>query len=129
MGNFRYKMAQFMLGRNGFDSFCRGLLMAAMILIFADIIVPGRVLQTVGLVLLLYAYFRAFSRNASRRYAENAWYVSSIAAPFRSYMNRDRKNYRYFKCPSCGQMLRAPKGRGHIRVTCSRCHNTFEKKV
>ena len=129
MGNFRYKMAQFMIGRNGFDAFCRGLLIMAMVLIFADIIVPGKVLRTIGLVLIIYAYFRAFSRNTNRRYAENAWYVSCIATPFRSHMNRDHKNYRYFKCPSCGQVLRAPKGRGRIRVTCSRCHNVFEKKV
>lgn len=129
MGNFRYKMAQFMIGRNGFDAFCRGLLVIAMVLIFADIIIPGRILRSIGMILILYAYFRAFSRNIDRRHAENAWYVSCIETPFRSYMSRDHKHYRYFKCPSCGQVLRAPKGRGRIRVTCSRCHSVFEKKV
>ena len=102
MGNFRYRMAQFLMGRNGFDNFCRGLLFLAMILIIADI---------------------------ARRQAENAWYTSCVQAPFRSYMSRDRKHYKYFKCPTCKQVLRAPKGRGRIRVTCSRCHHIFEKKV
>ena len=122
-------MAQFLIGRNGFDAFCRGLLFLAMMLIIADIFIPGHVLRSIGLALLIYSYFRAFSRNIGRRQAENAWYVSCVQAPFHAYMSRDRKHYRYFKCPSCRQVLRAPKGRGRIRVTCSRCHNVFEKKV
>lgn len=122
-------MAQFLIGRNGFDAFCRGLLFLAMMLIIADIFIPGHVLRSIGLALLIYSYFRAFSRNIGRRQAENAWYVSCVQAPFHSYMSRDRKHYRYFKCPSCRQVLRAPKGRDRIRVTCSRCHNVFEKKV
>lgn len=129
MGNFRYKLAQFMIGRNGFDNFGRGMLFLAMALIFADIIVPGRILRTVGLLAMFYSYYRAFSRNVIQRRRENEWYISCVQMPLRSHMNRDRKNYRYFKCPSCGQTLRAPKGRGRIRVTCSSCHNVFEKKV
>ena len=100
MGNFRYRIAQFLIGRNGFDAFCRGLLFLAMILIIADIFIPGHVLRSIGLALLIYSYFRAFSRNIGRRQAENAWYVSCVKAPFHSYMSRDRKHYRYFKCPS-----------------------------
>jgi len=40
-----------------------------------------------------------------------------------------QKEYRYFKCPKCQQSLRAPKGRGTIKVTCSNCQNQFIKKV
>ena len=32
MGNFRYKMAQFMIGRNGFDNFCQGLSKLALLI-------------------------------------------------------------------------------------------------
>lgn len=129
MGSFRYKIAQFMIGRNGFDNFCQGLLMASLGLIIADIIFPGRLLSKVATLAIIYGYFRAFSKNIVRRHAENNWYVNTIATPLRAYINRDRKNYAYFKCPTCKQLLRAPKGRGKIRVTCSRCSNKFEKKV
>ena len=129
MGNFRYKIAQFMIGRNGFDMFCRGLLTAALLMIVLDIFVPGKLLGRLATLAIIYAYFRAFSKNIARRQAENNWYINEIELPLRSYLNRDRKNYAYFKCPTCKQVLRAPKGRGKIRVTCSRCTSKFEKKV
>lgn len=129
MGSFRYKIAQFMIGRNGFDAFCHGLLIGALILIFADIFVPGSLLKNIALVVIIYAYYRAFSKNLTKRHSENSWYINEISIPFRSYIHRDRKHYSYFKCPTCKQLLRAPKGRGKIRVTCSRCSGKFEKKV
>ncbi|MBR3231854.1 MAG: hypothetical protein IKF75_04170, partial [Lachnospiraceae bacterium] len=42
---------------------------------------------------------------------------------------KDRKTYRYFKCPGCGQEVRVPKGKGRIRITCPKCHQSFEKTV
>ncbi len=129
MGNFRYKIAQFMMGRNGIDSFCNGLLAFYFVAVFADILVPGSLLSKLGFLAGVYAVYRMFSKNIARRQAENKWYVETIGLPLRSYINRDRKNYSYFKCPTCKQVLRAPKGRGKIRVTCSRCGNKFERKV
>ena len=78
---------------------------------------------------IIYAYFRAFSKNIASRHRENDWYINEVAIPLGSYLKRDRKNYAYFKCPTCRQVLRAPKGRGRIRVICSRCTSKFEKKV
>lgn len=129
MGNFRYKIAQFMIGRNGFDNFCQGLLKASLVLILVDIFFPGRLLGRLATIAIIYAYYRAFSKNVSRRRAENNWYINEVSLPLGSYLKRDRKNYAYFKCPTCKQVLRAPKGRGRIRVTCSRCTSKFEKKV
>ena len=129
MGNFRYKIAQFMIGRNGFDSFCQGLLIASLPLIVIDIFLPGRLLSRLATIIIIYAYYRAFSKNITRRQAENQWFINEVALPLGAYLKRDRKNYVYFKCPTCRQVLRAPKGRGRIRVTCSRCTSKFEKKV
>lgn len=60
MGNFRYKMAQFMIGRNGFDNFCQGLSKLALLLIIADLFIPGRILSFLVLLIFIYVYFRAF---------------------------------------------------------------------
>jgi len=118
-----------MIGRRGFDQFSRDLMILALILVFGDIIIPGELIGKLGILVIIYSYYRALSRNLTKRHAENEWYVTYVGSHLRALKQRDYKNYRYFKCPGCGQTLRAPKGRGKIRVTCSRCHNIFEKKV
>ena len=129
MSKFSYKIAQFMMGRRGFDQFSKDMIILALILILLDLIVPGSVLETLATLIIIYSYFRAFSKNLAKRQDENNWYVTYVGNKFRAFKHRDYKHYRYFKCPSCKQTLRAPKGKGKIRVTCSRCHSIFEKKV
>ena len=46
----------------------------------------------------------------------------------RRTMHRD-KEHRYFRCPSCGQQLRVPKGKGKITVTCRSCGASSRKKA
>ncbi len=86
-----------------------------------------------------------FSKNYQKRYYENQKFLT-FTAPARKvfgnilnkikrliskakYDKEQRKHYAIFKCPTCKQKLRAPKGRGKIQVTCSSCHNQFIKKV
>ena len=38
------------------------------------------------------------------------------------------KKYKYFICPQCTQKLRVPRGKGRLRVTCTKCGNVFEIK-
>jgi DNA-directed RNA polymerase subunit RPC12/RpoP len=40
-----------------------------------------------------------------------------------------RKTHRFYKCPSCKQRLRVPKGKGRISIRCSKCGTSFEKKT
>ena len=129
MSKFQYKIAQFMMGRRGFDQFSRDLSFLAMIFILIDLLMASDLLCILGMLIFGYSYFRAFSRNLGKRQEENNWYCTFIGNKIRAYIKRDRKNFRYFKCPQCKQSLRAPKGRGKIRVTCSRCRHVFEKTV
>ena len=41
---------------------------------------------------------------------------------------KNRKQYKYFRCPSCKAWLRLPRGKGVVTVTCSRCHTSFTQK-
>ena len=36
-----------------------------------------------------------------------------------------RGTYRFFKCPQCRQIVRVPKGRGKICITCPKCKTEF----
>ena len=90
------------------------------------------VLYWLGLILLIYSYFRVLS-NRSKRYAENLKYLTlqnKVVDWANRYILRfkQRKQYRYFRCPQCGQQLRVPRGRGKISITCPKCHNQFIKK-
>ena len=38
------------------------------------------------------------------------------------------RTYRYLICPQCSQRLRVPRGKGRIRVTCTKCRNQFIAK-
>ena len=43
-------------------------------------------------------------------------------------MWKGRKTTAYLKCPNCGQMLRVPRGKGRITVTCRGCGASFQEK-
>ena len=89
-------------------------------------------LYWLSLVVIVWGLFRMLSRNLPRRRAENAKFMQ-LAGPainwfhLRRTMHRD-KEHRYFRCPSCGQQLRVPKGKGKITVTCRSCGAVFQEK-
>ena len=129
MGKLGYRLAQMMVGRYGFDQFSRDLLAYGMILSVCDMFIPGGIVKLLGTFLIVFAIYRMFSRNHGKMRLQLDWYRTYVDGPLRSWLNRDRKNYCYFKCPTCKQVQKAPKGRGRIRVTCHKCGNVFEKKV
>lgn len=85
-------------------------------------------------VAILFTLFRALSKNIPARQKELAVFLR-FWSPVKNWgilqkrKYRERKAYKYFKCPSCRQNLRAPRGRGKITVTCQKCHNQFISKT
>ena len=123
-----------MAGRNGPDQLCRFLSILALVLLLANAFVRGTVLWALGLALLIYAYFRMFSRNVSRRREENGRYLQlqyKVTNSVRNWLDRwrQRKDYAFFRCPGCRAMLRVPRGKGRVRVTCRKCGNAFERRT
>ena len=88
--------------------------------------------MAVAWALLFYSLFRIFSRNIQARYRENEKYLqikgkaTNFFAVKKSHFAQ-RKNYRFYRCPKCGQQVRVPKGKGHIRITCPKCRAEFDK--
>lgn len=128
----REKLSRFMMGRYGTDSLNKCLLGVSMLLLIISLFIGRTLLYTVALALLIYSYFRMFSRNTAARMAENDKYLrvtERVRRLFRVNKLRfeQRGAYRFFKCPGCGQQVRVPKGRGRIMITCPKCRVSFEK--
>ena len=127
------KLRRFFMGRYGMDSLNKLIFIVTLILLAVMWFWPNRVVGLIFWILLLFGYFRCFSRNISARYAENRKYLQLTAKPrafFRKRKSRfaQRKNYKFFKCPQCRQQVRVPKGKGKINIKCPACGEQFIKK-
>ncbi len=130
-------MARFMAGRNGNDQLNVFLLIVdAALLLLAAIFSKsiGRFLYPVMFALLIYIYFRMFSRNVYKRREENGRYLRlryKLAAMFRFRREKwlQRRDYKFFTCPSCHTNLRVPRGQGQIKIVCRKCGNSFTGKT
>ena len=131
------RIMRFMQGRYGVDTFCRFLLVAGLIVVFLSAFlgssVVGMIFYLLGWVMIIYCYFRMFSRNVSKRYAENQAFLAKtykIRSFFQKQKNiwNQRRVYHIYTCPSCRQKIRIPKGKGKIEVRCPKCGTTFIKK-
>ncbi len=126
-------MQRFMYGRYGYDQLNWFLLFLYLVLTLLALITRVRLFDTLGVVAIILAFFRLFSRNIPHRRAENAKFLQ-VAGPairwwkLRTSIHRD-KEHRYFKCPNCNQQLRVPRGKGKINVTCRNCGVSFETKT
>ena len=130
----REKLYRFMAGRYGADQLSRIASYVALGLIVLNIFFRSTVLWVLGLALLVWCYFRMFSKNHAKRRRENEAFLrvwNKLTGGVRNWMDRRKqsKDYAFFRCPACHAMLRVPRGKGRIRVTCRKCGNAFEKKT
>ena len=133
----KQRLLRFMAGRNGNDAFNRFLLVLILVLMLLSLFLPSglsRITYFLTIVLLGYSYFRMFSRNIYKRQTENAWYWekrSRVVSSVRLLKERwlQRKDYRFFSCPSCRTTLRVPKGKGQIKIVCRKCGSSFVRKT
>ena len=70
--NLPYKLANFMVGRNGPDALARAALWMGVLFTFLEIITGLGICSLIGLVFVLYFMIRCFSRNIAARARENA---------------------------------------------------------
>lgn len=144
-----------MQGRNGVDAYAQfwhrvslGCLVGAILFTFLSLVFLRHegytaasvfrilyfVFYGVGILASGYWLFRVFSRNVAKRQTENTRYLYRAQKIKRRMASlkqqwKDRKTHKYFKCPKCGQRIRAPRHKGKIRVTCSNCSNVFVTKT
>lgn len=126
------KMSAFMIGRYGTDELSRFLVFTGLGVMLLSWIPVLRILYPISWVLIVIAYFRSFSKNIIKRSAERDRFLrrtSKIRGKFNVWkrMWHDRSTHSYFKCPNCKTLVRVPKGKGRIAITCTKCRTEFIK--
>ncbi len=132
----REKLARFRAGRNGNDQLNLFLLGLDVVLLIVASFVrggAGRAMYLLTFALLGWTYFRMLSRNLARRRQENERYMHlqyrfMAAVKLRREKWTQRRDYKFFTCPSCKTTLRVPRGHGKIKIVCRKCGNTFTGK-
>ena len=118
-------LRRFMEGRYGNDKLNNAILGAAMIMVVLALFIRNPLINLIAhgiaYALMFWAIFRSLSRNTYKRYQENRKYLQI----FDRMKDRD---HRYFDCPKCRQMVRVPRGKGKIAITCPRCKEKFLRK-
>ena len=129
----REKIQRMMTGRYGADKMGQVLSIAALISVLISVFTGWMWFNIFGLFLLIWVYFRMFSKNLQKRYSENQAFMvvwNRMTGWFhrtKTTVARD-KNYHIYKCPSCGQKVRIPRGKGKISIHCPKCGNDFIKR-
>ena len=121
-----FGLRRFMEGRYGMDKLNMVMLWTGVIASLLSTLIPvpplNLILWGVSYVLMFVSIFRILSRNTYKRYQENRKFLQF----FDRLKDRD---HRYYDCPKCRQMVRVPRGKGKISITCPRCREKFIKKT
>lgn len=129
----RDRFQNFMYGRYGADQLTRFTSVVALILLVLTVFIKIPLLNVIALALLVWCYFRMFSRNTSKRYVENEKFLNIVSRFTGRFRNgrvhwEQRKIYRFYSCPQCRQKVRVPRGKGKICITCPKCRMEFIRK-
>ncbi len=138
MRDFLYKLYlkiyRFMYGRNGQDELTLLFYFVGFVLLIAASITHSAGLCILTMMSWGYSIFRTLSKNILRRQSENLRLLrlldrtkSKVGVAKTKWDNR--KTHKYFRCKVCKQIIRVPRGKGRIEITCPRCNNTFIKRT
>ena len=124
------KLYRFMVGRYGNDALNTCLLI--LYVLFSLLSRRNSIVSYLGFGLFIFAFYRSMSRNIYKRRYENEIFLN-LLKPIKPYINATKRNFtdkqrKYFVCPSCKQVIRVPRHRGLIEISCPTCHTHFERK-
>ena len=123
------KLIKFMQGRYGVDELYKFLFILYITSFIINIFLNSLILEIIGLIIVLFAFYRVFSKNIYKRSKENKEYLKlkkQIIKPFKNIKRniKDKDNI-YKKCPKCKTTLKLPipYKRGIKHTTCPKCKN------
>ena len=132
-------LARFMYGRNGVDQLSLVIVVGSLVLDLISMLVAprllwlGNVLYTVSIAAWVYALFRIFSKNLTKRRSENQrwlnWMWRMKSSQQGAKARHADKEHKYFTCKNCKTICRVPVGKGNIIITCPKCGAQIHAKT
>lgn len=116
-----------MIGRYGPDSLFYGLFALYAILRIVCAFVWFLPLELLSFAVVVFMFYRFFSRNIAKRQKENLWFRMLIGK-FKNMKTADRTRV-FRKCPKCKTKLRLPRRPGKHTVQCPKCGNEFKVRI
>ena len=128
-----YKIHKFMQGRYRRDNLYNFLLGLYFSLFIINLFLKSSILEIIELLIVIFTFYRVFSKNISKRRRENRWYLKVKNIFIKPFLNirrnyKDREYYVYKKCCGCRSTLKLPlpKKRGIQKVKCPKCRRKFK---
>ncbi|WP_297237716.1 hypothetical protein [uncultured Faecalicoccus sp.] len=127
------RLYRFFYGRYGNDALNQFLFFLEVILVVLSLFIRNFALTILFFMVFILYFYRTMSRNIYVRQQENAKFINlrSKGTHLIKAMQKNMKDkaYKHFVCPKCSQIIRVPKGKGTIEITCPNCRTKFTKKA
>ena len=136
LSNLGYKIQRFMIGRYGADQLWRALMIFYLLAnVITNIVyrfskIAYYSLSVLSLAIIIFAVFRVFSKNIEARRKENQEWLKITGRIRQKFIfakerNKQKKTHKFVKCKQCKKVLRLPKNKGKLNVSCPHCKNQF----
>jgi len=124
------QLRKFMYGRYGFDQLSRALAFAGLAIALVAAVTKSSLLLWLAYVPIIYSVFRSLSRNTGQRAKENYIYCEAVKKVKVNLRNVKllmigTKTHKYFRCKNCRQIIRIPRGKGKVSISCPKCRKEF----
>ncbi|MCR5702197.1 MAG: hypothetical protein K6G76_08650 [Lachnospiraceae bacterium] len=137
---FREDMRYAMERRCGQDELNNFIMLIGFVFVMIALFSHKWVFVLLGFAFVLVCYLRVFSKNLDARRKENDLYMRYMGktVEFSNYVklvvkmyirSLKDKEYMYFVCSNCKQVIRLPKGKNKVSVRCPKCSSTYVKRT
>lgn len=127
-----------MNNRCGLDELNNLLMLIGFVFVVISLFTQKGIFTILGAAFVVICYVRVFSKNVDQRRKENDLYMKYMGNVVRyvEYLvlcikmrikSVSDKEYVYFVCSNCKQIIRVPKGKNKVSIRCPKCSNTFIK--
>lgn len=137
---FREDMNNVMSKRCGLDELNNFIMLIGFIFVLISLFTQKGIFTLLGTVFIVICYIRVFSKKLEKRRKENAFYMRYMGTIVEKVnlvklmlkmkiKSVQDKEYVYFVCTGCRQIIRLPKGKNKVSVRCPKCSATYIKRT